>query len=171
MKRTIKLAVVAALALGTTSAFATNGDNLIGLGAKTRGMAGVGIGMSHGSESALSNPALIKGNEISFGGTIFMPDVNFKNTATTPQGTSGTSAADSASDLSVIPEVSVSMEVNDNFSWGIGMFGVAGMGVDYRDDKALYQNPNDQSTYAGTQSGTNQMLTNLQLVLMINEMT
>ena len=46
MKRTIKLAVVAALALGTTSAFATNGDAMIGVGAKAIGMGGVGIGIS-----------------------------------------------------------------------------------------------------------------------------
>jgi len=70
MKKTIKLAVVAALALGTTSVFATNGSALIGMGAKARGMAGLGIGMSHGAESALVNPALItsvKGTEVSFG--------------------------------------------------------------------------------------------------------
>jgi len=164
MKKTIKLAVVAALALGTTSAFATNGDNLIGYGAKSRGMAGTSIGLSHGAESALSNPALINDNEVTFGGTVFMPNVDFKNTAVTPNGTSGTKVADSASDLSVIPEVALSVKVNDNFSWGIGMYGVAGMGVDYRDDSAVFQNPSDESTYAGTESGTNNMLTNLQLM-------
>jgi len=41
MKKTIKLAVVAALALGATSAFATNGSNLIATGAKARGMGGL----------------------------------------------------------------------------------------------------------------------------------
>ena len=165
MKRTIKLAVVAAMALGTTSAFATNGDNLIGLGAKSRGMAGIGIGMSHGAESGLSNPALIKGNEVTFGGTVFMPKVKFNNAMTYPTQTGmvtvGTQQAESASDLSVIPEVAVSMEVNDNFAWGIGMYGVAGMGVDYRDDVANYD---ANGNYQGTQSGTNQMLTNLQLM-------
>ncbi len=45
MKRTIKLAVAAAVALTSTAAFATNGDHLIGMGAKARGMGGVGIGM------------------------------------------------------------------------------------------------------------------------------
>jgi long-chain fatty acid transport protein len=168
MKRTIKLAVVAALALGATSAFATNGDNLIGLGAKARGMAGTGIGMNHGAESALLNPAFIDESEISFGGTVFMPDVNMKNTAITPDGTggmqtTGTSYASSASDLSVIPEVAITIKVNNNFSWGIGMYGVAGMGVDYRDDNALFQG-GDESKYLGTKSGTNQMLTNLQLM-------
>ncbi len=44
MKKTIKLAVVAALVLGATFAFATNGDNLIGYGTKARGMAGTGRG-------------------------------------------------------------------------------------------------------------------------------
>ena len=165
MKRTIKLAVVAAMAMGATSAFATNGDNLIGLGAKSRGMAGVGIGMSHGAESGLSNPALIKGNEVSFGGTVFMPDVKFNNEMTfpTPAGmaTVGTEEASSDSDLSVIPEVAVSMEVNEHFAWGVGMYGVAGMGVDYRDD-AVQTDPN--GNFMGTKSGTNQMLTNLQLM-------
>ena len=133
MKKTIKLAVVAALALGTTSAFATNGAQLIGTGAKTRGMAGVGIGMSHGAESALSNPALItsvKGTEISFGGTLFMPKV---------KNTSSMGSAESTADKNVIPEVSLATKVNDNFYWGIGMWGTGGMGVDYRDAASQYK--------------------------------
>jgi long-chain fatty acid transport protein len=143
MKKTIKLAVVAALALGATSAFATNGDHLIGLGAKARGMGGVGIGMSHGAESALSNPALItsvKNTEISFGGTLFMPDVSYEMKATdTAMGAgvmpAGTvmSNGDSKADMSMIPEVSVATKINENFYAGIGMWGTAGMGVDYRD--------------------------------------
>jgi long-chain fatty acid transport protein len=149
MKRTIKLAVVAALALGATSAFATNGDSLIGLGAKTRGMAGVGIGMSHGAESALANPALITSiktdHEISFGGTLFMPDVK----ATMGQAQEKSSAAD----MNMIPEVSIANKVNDNFYWGIGMWGTAGMGTDYRD-----------ASTSATDSGNMKMVTNLQLM-------
>ncbi len=147
MKRTIKLAVVAALALGTTSAFATNGSTLIGLGAKSRGMAGTAIGISHGAESALSNPAMItsikKDHEISFGGTIFMPDVK------TDGGSNGANWASSDADMNVIPEVSLATKVNDSFYWGIGMWGTAGMGVDYRDS---------------TNPGTMNMVTNLQLM-------
>ena len=167
MKKTIKLAVVATLALGATSAFATNGDSLIGLGAKSRAMAGTSIGMNHGAESALSNPSFINENEVSFGGSVFMPNVKMKNQAVVPDGkggmvTMGSNFADSNADLSVIPEVAIAMKVNDTFSWGIGMYGVAGMGVDYRDDKAVFGT--DESNYRGTQSGTNQMLTNLQLM-------
>jgi long-chain fatty acid transport protein len=148
MKRTIKLAVVAALALGATSAFATNGSALIGAGAKSRGMGGTGIGVSHGSESALSNPAMITSvekTEISFGGTIFMPDVKNTNTI----GMESTSS--SASDLSVIPEVSIASKVTDEFYIGVGMWGTAGMGVDYRDANSA------------TDSQM-QMVTNLQLM-------
>lgn len=132
MKRSIKLAVAAAVALSATSAFATNGDNLIGTGAKARGMGGIGIGMSHGAESALSNPALItsvKGTQVSFGGTIFMPDVE-----TSAGSISDTGFKKSDADLSVIPEVAIAQKASENFHWGIGMFGTAGMGVDYRSE-------------------------------------
>ena len=153
MKKTIKLAVVAALALGATSAFATNGSNLIGTGAKSRGMGGTAIGIAHGAESGLANSALItsvKNTEISFGGTIFMPKVSntngvqlpvFGNGAGTPPtgGVDESSSADSKADLSVIPEVSIATKINDSFYMGIGMWGTAGMGVDYRDSANLGQ--------------------------------
>ena len=146
MKKTIKLAVVAALALGSTSAFATNGSNLIGTGAKARAMGGTSIGIAHGAESGLSNPALITSvdnTEISFGGTIFMPSVS------TDAGSAGMMSDDSASDMNVIPEISIATKITDNFYAGIGMWGTAGMGVDYRDSV----NP-----------GAMNMVTNLQLM-------
>lgn len=148
MKRSIKIAVAAAMALSATSAFATNGDHLIGLGAKARGMGGIGIGMSHGAESALANPAMItsvKGTEVSFGGTIFMPDVETKL-----NGGNGDPAYKSDADLSVIPEVALASKVSDNLWIGVGMWGTAGMGTDYRDA-------------VGTMGNLN-MVTNLQLM-------
>lgn len=151
MKRSIKIAVAAAVALSATSAFATNGDHLIGMGAKARGMGGVGIGMSHGAESTLANPALItsvKGTEVSFGGTIFMPDVESEIGM-------GQGSLKSDADLSVIPEVAIAQNAGNGFSWGIGMFGTAGMGVDYRDKGT--------SAYSNV-DGNYQMVTNLQLM-------
>jgi long-chain fatty acid transport protein len=106
---------------------------MIGMGAKTRGMGGVGIGVGHGAESALSNPALITtikaDHEISFGGTLFMPSVEYTN------GTGVTEESDA--DFFVIPSVSVANKVSDNFYWGVGMWGTGGLGVDYRDDAAF----------------------------------
>jgi len=77
MKKMEKLALGAIIA--TSSLFATNGDTLIGVGAKTRAMGGAGIAFSHGSESTLVNPALITSvdnTSISIGGTVFLPDIH-----------------------------------------------------------------------------------------------
>ena len=136
MKSNVK--IIAAFAVLSTSLYATNGDHLIGIGAKSQGMGGVGIAISHGAESALANPALItavKNKEVSFGGTLFMPNVE-------------TNGLESAADLSVIPAVSIVSKGTDNFYWGMGMWGTAGMGVDYR----------------GTGATNSQMVTNLQLM-------
>lgn len=113
------IAVVTAF---SSALYATNGDNLIGLGAKTRGMGGTSIAISHGAESALTNPALIttvKNSEVSFGGTVLMPSVE-------------TNGIESDADLSVAPAIAIASNMGSGFYTGIGMWGTAGMGVDYR---------------------------------------
>ena len=52
--------------LSNTSVLATNGDQMMALGAKSSEMGGVGIATGFGIESSLVNPALIRGNEVSF---------------------------------------------------------------------------------------------------------
>ena len=52
MKISINSIAVMLIFFNATSAFAINGDLLIGLGAKSRGMGGLGIAKSHGAESA-----------------------------------------------------------------------------------------------------------------------
>jgi long-chain fatty acid transport protein len=145
MKKSIKLALSATALLTTTSAFATNGTNLIGYSAQSRAMGGTSLAVERGSESGLSNPALISGKEGLIGGTWFAPDVSLNGAGAAANYSS------SASDKNIIPTVAMSYEVNDNFTWGISMFGSAGMGVDYRDASTVM-------------SGTNQMFTNLQLM-------
>ena len=134
--------------LTSTLLHATNGDALIAVGAKARAMGGAGIAVSHCAESTLHNPALITCTEntsISFGGTIFMPDIS---------ATMGRAAThESAADMNVIPEVSISHRLNENWYLGIGMWGTAGMGTDYRNAR---QTPMD--------SGNMHMVTNLQLM-------
>lgn len=137
MKRSLKLAVVAALALGATSAFATNGSVMIGTGAKARAMGGIGIGMGHGAESALTNPAMIttmkSDNEASIGGTLFMPNVKYKSSGSTGGGADAPNKKSDA-DKFVIPAVSAASKVNENFYMGVGIWGTSGLGVDYRDE-------------------------------------
>ncbi len=129
MKKIVVMSVLTATLLQ-----ATNGDNMIGVGAQSRAMGGVGIGMPMGTDSVFRNPAWvvdIKGFNASFGATAFMP--NITATASGPQlGMPG--ATDSKADFSIIPTVSHTDHINENLSYGVGMFGVSGMGTDYRNE-------------------------------------
>lgn len=130
-----KIAALLAVAGISAPAFATNGDNMIGLGAMSRALGGTGTAAFYGAENALTNPALLgkmKGTEFSFAGTFFMPDV--KATASIVGPASDTSDAD----LFAIPEVSLASRINDNWVLGIGMFGTSGMGVDYDGNPGLF---------------------------------
>ncbi|CAA6808847.1 MAG: putative facilitator of salicylate uptake [uncultured Sulfurovum sp.] len=129
MKRIILLSTIASSVL-----FATNGDLMLGDGAKSTGMGGVGIAVSHGSESAYANPAMIKdvkGSEFSGYVTMFQPDVGFSSDASAmiPQGAA--SASSSAADQSFIPGFAYVHRNNENIVWGISVAGTAGMGTDY----------------------------------------
>jgi len=139
MTKSIKLALVAAMAMGATSAFATNGDNLIATGAKARGMGGVGIAKAFGSQSSIANPALLNSvekMEVSGSVTMFMPDVETgSNAASSAQGGGTQPIVTQASDAdqSFIPEVSFAQRIDDNLVYGVSITGTAGMGVDYDD--------------------------------------
>ncbi len=74
---------------------------------------------------------------------------------------------------SLIPEVAISYQIDKDTAWGIGMFGIAGMGVDYHKDHPFYGNPfaghrpsplSPQNEYIGTKNGTNQLTTSLQIM-------
>jgi len=140
--------------IAATTLHATNGDNLIGVGAKARGMGGTGIAVAHGAESGLANGALItstEGTEISFGGTLFAPTIKTQITNGAPGNPEYTSDAK----LNMIPEVSISHKINDNWYIGIGMWGTAGMGTDYSKAGTV--------TATGALANFN-MVTNLQLL-------
>ena len=123
------------LTLSILPLWATNGDLLIGVGAKTRGMGGAGIAFSHQSESTLVNPALIATTpckEASIGATFFFPDIATK---TEPFMTD---YAKSDSQFYVIPSISVSKPINEHLFIGFGMWGTAGLGTDFEGNDALF---------------------------------
>jgi len=174
--KNIKLVSSLCLGLCASSLFATNGDYLIGLGPKSRAMGGTGIAYSLGAESALVNPALIEGKRVMFGGSYFAPSVEFKSSVDTTAiggGDSNPSFQESDKKASMIPEVAISYQLDKNTALGVGMFGIAGMGVDYYSDQPFYGNPfvghqpsptTPQNEYIGTKNGTNQLTTNLQIM-------
>jgi len=155
LTKTVTLSLIVA-----TTLHATNGDSLIGIGAKARGMGGTGIALSHGAESALSNPALItkvKNTEISFGGTVFMPDIETTLNAN-PMALPAQKSLSSDANLNVIPEVSLATKINENFYIGIGMWGTGGMGTDYSQKASI------SNTLAQGQFNNFDMVTNLQMM-------
>lgn len=142
--------------------FATNGDNLIGIGPASRGMGGIGTGMPVGPiDSIFRNPAWMshfnmKKFFLSFGGILFMPDVKvssrmlFDDDPANPStgiqvGTDGKVKSDA--DVFIVPEVGIVHKVNEKLALGIGAFGVSGMGVDFRDKQLVNVNPPGNPPY------------------------
>ena len=126
--------VIVVSTLASTLLLATNGDNLISLGAESRAMGGTGIAMGMGTDSVFRNPAWladVKGTKAMFGATLFMPEVKAKN------GNANGQEATSKADTSLIPAVSHAGRVSDTLAYGIGMFGVSGMGADYRNENGM----------------------------------
>jgi len=130
MKKT-RLALAIATAAFASSAMATNGTNMTGVGAQANALGGTGTAAYFGAENVIVNPGMIgksTGTEFAFGGTIFMPNVKSDN---------GAGEATSGADLNVIPSVSMMSRINENLTFGIGMYGTSGMGVDYSDNASL----------------------------------
>ena len=133
----IKLRHSAALAvlLTGTAAFATNGDNMIGVGAQSRAMGGTGIALNMGAESAIKNPALLsktQGYEFMFAGTMFMPKVETTNQAASMGSGGMYGTVESEADSFMIPAIALSHQINDEITFGIGAYGTSGLGVDFR---------------------------------------
>ena len=162
MRKSISSVLLASAVL-TTAALATNGDNLIGQGPVTRGMGGLGIGLPVETDSIFKNPAWISeydGTIVSFGGTLFMPkvkanianmvqiiDVDGDGDGYDDHGNpdmaapiSTTKAIKSQADRFMIPEIALIKRVGKNSTFGIGAFGISGLGADYRNtEQALSQ--------------------------------
>lgn len=126
--RGLKRSVAASLVLASVGAMATNGDNMIGFGAKSMALGGTGIAMPMGPESVLKNPALITQTknrfEFLFAGTYFSPDVKTK--------AEGATEKQSEADKFMIPSIGLVHNIAPNFYFGLGAYGTSGLGVDYR---------------------------------------
>ncbi len=121
--------------------FATNGDNLIGIGPIARSMGGVGIADPQDAISAVfANPAAMcfgpycPGTEVNFAGTLFMPKINASVSA--QQGLTpfpGFSiSADADKKVYAIPAIGLSVPITNTWRFGLAAYGVSGLGVDYR---------------------------------------
>ncbi|MGE4500685.1 MAG: OmpP1/FadL family transporter [Hydrogenovibrio sp.] len=135
MKKTRLALAIATTAMASTPVLATNGDNMIGLGAKEISMGGTGAAGLHGAEGILNNAsatAEVQGTEFNIAGTLFMPTIKTKAGG----GPVATGEQTSKGDTYLIPAVSTATRINDNLVFGIGMWGTAGMGTDYSQKNA-----------------------------------
>jgi long-chain fatty acid transport protein len=145
----MKIAVAAALACAiATPAHATNGMRMIGFGPVQNSMGGVGVGATLDAASVLSNPAGMSelGGRVDFGATYFMPTVKYSATGIDPSLVNQPGVTlESDRGASPIPAFGLLIPIDEQWTFGIGAYGVAGMGVDYA------QNLYSSTTFTGYQ--------------------
>jgi len=122
--------------LTTLTLYASNGDLMIATGTKSMGMGGVGIALSFGAESGLANPALlsdVKESEISGSATFFFPSIKTQADPLFVPSSKNGHAYESDASFYLIPSLSYATALEQNWYVGMGVWGIAGMGVDFSD--------------------------------------
>lgn len=124
MKRKSFLVALVTLLLSASGAFATNGMRLIGFGPVQDSMGGASVGVNLDAASVLTNPAGIQtlGGRVDFGASYFSADVSLDM---------GDASFDSDKGASPIPAFGLAIPLNDRTSFGLGAYGLSGIGVDY----------------------------------------
>jgi long-chain fatty acid transport protein len=134
----MKMAAASSTAMLATTAFATNGDNMMAIGPNARAMGGVGVAAPQDAISAVfANPAAMcftpgcAYSEVNFAGTLFIPHVSAEVDL---QGM-GSFKADGKQNTYAIPAIGLSLPIDpDTRRWrfGLAAYGATGLGVDYR---------------------------------------
>lgn len=128
MKKSFILSIL--MLLVVSNAFATNGMRMIGFGPVQDSMGGASVGVNLDAASVLTNPAGIQsmGGRIDFGASYFKPTVEMD----TDFGMMPTSTKyESDKEASPVPAFGLVIPLNTDTSFGLGAYGVSGMGVDY----------------------------------------
>ncbi len=135
MRKFFALAAVLAVFCFSVPAFATNGDNIIGVGAVSRSMGGVGAADPQDAISAVfGNPAAMcyipcQSSEVDFAATLFVPKVSAQVATAAPSSVS----ANGMGLPYAFPAIGIYTPITPNLRFGLAAYGVSGMGVDYKD--------------------------------------
>ena len=151
MKKQLLSSLALTCALGSFSAFATNGYFTHGYGMTHKGMAGAGVALSEELMSGANNPAniLVDGTQFSLGLELFSPDRKY--TASTVDNffpnalylEAKTQKSDNT--LFAIPEFAIGHQLNEKVNIGLLVYGNGGMNTEYNAGTAP-----DGTFYAGT---------------------
>ena len=131
------------IATCSTTLLATNGINMIGTGTVSRSMGGTGVAYySHGVEAINKNPALManaKTDEVQFDLTYFNASLSSSVYDQMPLNTNPshdapvTADSKNHADTNFIPSLGYLHRIDEQWTFGIGLVGMAGMGADYAD--------------------------------------
>lgn len=136
----LRVCITVILSMVAGNVYATNGDNLLGVGGVSRAMGGTGIAAPQDTLSAsYFNPAAIesgkdaKKSEFDFAATLFSPTVygNIEISGAGPLA--GTHSAVAHRKVYTVPGFGFSSRINDKVRFALSAFGCTGLGVDYRD--------------------------------------
>src|SRR5438034_2850102 len=124
MKTLTKIFAIAFAFATASTAFATNGDDLIAIGPNARALGGTGIATPQDAISAVfANPSAMcftpgcAYSEVNFAGTFFMPHI--KGEVVDP---SGTFRAESDEKVYTIPAIGLSLPIDpDTRRWRFGL--------------------------------------------------
>ncbi|MBO8092327.1 MAG: outer membrane protein transport protein [Prosthecochloris sp.] len=144
VNRTHLAVVMAALFLGTPPAYATNGMNLEGYGAKAHAMGGASMAYDTGNSAVMNNPATLalmaEGMQrIGVGMRGLHPHVSAEF---------GGIESKSGGDSYYMPSLSY-MRRDGKISWGVAMLAQGGMGTEYGSGSPLFSMGLPFSAYPG----------------------
>ena len=130
-----KIAIVLGVLLAT-SAHATNGMRMIGFGASQVSMGGAAVALPLDAASVIVNPAGISElqHRVDFGGSFFKPTVKYEASEVPGMGgavVASSNQLDSQRGASPVPALGMVLPIDEQLTFGLGAYGVAGMGVDY----------------------------------------
>jgi long-chain fatty acid transport protein len=111
-------------------------------------MGGVGVASPQDSISAIfANPAAMcfgafcPGSEATFSGTYFDPTVDGKIVAPNPVTMQPMKASETSNTKPfVVPAIGITAPLTPKVRFGIGAYGVSGMGVNYKEEDPMFQN-------------------------------
>ncbi len=114
--------------LAATPAFAVNGMRMIGFGPVQSTMGGVGVGASLDAGTTVSNPAGMAdlGGRVDFGASYFSATVDGSLLAFPPPNTYKSDRGPTP-----VPAFGLIVPIGKDLRFGLGAYGIAGMGVDY----------------------------------------
>ena len=124
--------IVMALTI-TYPVYATNGMKVIGVGPIQRSMGGASVGLPLDAATTITNPAGLSElqRRLDIGATYFSPNVSYKAHSEFGMVTNDNSTISSDTGACTMPSIGLALPIDESWSFGIGAYGVCGLGVDY----------------------------------------